>query len=896
MEKNTSCALIEEDFWGDSDDMDDFLSQVDVEEICSQSISENSDQCFSQDLKPDCSVDSEVDEDEPTTAHTDFLKTNFGYSKFRPMQWKIICSVIKKKRDVCVVMSTGYGKSLCYQYPAVFTGKTTIVVSPLISLMQDQVQKLEVFNIPACYLGSAQANQKAVKSAVLRGKYRIVYVTPEYIDCDSDFIQSVHRNVGIVCVAIDEAHCVSQWGHDFRDSYRLLGGIKAKLPEVVMMALTATATSVVQRDICSCLKLDNPLQVKTSFNRPNLYLQVKRKSSNPEYDLKDLITNKSNGDKLFGGSSIIYCPTKKETENVTKILKGIGVNCEAYHAGLSTKTRMNTHRKFVRDEIECVVATVAFGMGIDKPDVRNIIHYGAPKDIESYYQEIGRAGRDGLQSSCYTFYNNSDFILARMFANTIKNEKFKNYKISMAQEMKHYLSTISCRRRVILSYFGEKFPLQSTSDEDCCDNCQRRALGFTTTTDGEKVNYAKEAKDIFTAIKVTGNGRYGMGVPVMLLRGSTSRRLPEYLTKKTEYGSGKYRTEKWWKAFACQLMIEGYLSEMSVQHATWTTTKLTAKGLNWLNRWEKSKDSVLLVEPTQDMLSEERDIVAKTSLTKAIAVKSTVSENCIGRLLYKSKESLHVAPSSEKVLEPVSKRESELEGTLYQELLKFRGELARRHDCAPYMIASNKQLIDIVRHRRTTTESLNNVEGFSAKMCERFGKEIVELVSNFCEENDLATDKMPSVKKVVLPLTSLSATVSISYNAFHEENKSLEKIAKSRNMVLTTIEGHLSDALKAGYPVNLQRAGVTDDIYNRVISVCKATNFNSDGFKLAPIKEQLPDVSYGKIKLVLASWKRSGGEEFWETKYQSVTSSQGAKRKLPSSLTINHSSKRRLKI
>ncbi|CAI8023901.1 Werner syndrome ATP-dependent helicase [Geodia barretti] len=334
----------------------------------------------------------------PKQEDIDLLKRRFGHSNFKPEQWKIIHSLVFQKRDNCAVLATGFGKSLCYQYPAVVSGGLVLVVSPLISLMEDQVSALRVKGIPAVFLGSAQEASASARGKIMKGEYRVVYVTPEYVSHNQSFIQELDKRVGIVAVAVDEAHCVSQWGHDFRADYRELGTLRNALPQVPFLALTATATPPVRRDICSSLHLRDPLISYTSFDRANLYLEVWSKSDNALTDLKPLMAATKTEKRVtysFEGATIIYCPTRDTTSTIATLMKNVGVRCEAYHAGLSPDTRKSVHHKFLRDELQCIVATVAFGMGIDKPDIRTIIHYGAPKDIESYYQEIGRAGRDG---------------------------------------------------------------------------------------------------------------------------------------------------------------------------------------------------------------------------------------------------------------------------------------------------------------------------------------------------------------------------------------------------------------------------------------------------------------------------------------------------------------------
>ncbi|GFQ76564.1 werner syndrome ATP-dependent helicase homolog, partial [Trichonephila clavata] len=339
----------------------------------------------------------------PADDHFRILKQFFGHASFRPMQWKIIHTVVNEHKDVSAVMATGYGKSLCYQYPAVYTNKPVVVISPLISLMEDQVMALSVANIGACYLGSSQNQMGKVKEELLQGKYKVVYMTPEFAEGAEFLLKNLDSKIGIVLFAIDEAHCVSHWGHDFRASYRKLGKLRSNFSHVPFIAVTATATPTVLNDICSSLKLKNPVKVCSSFDRPNLYLEVCMKSGSAENDLLRVMCKKD-GKPGFSGPTIIYCPTRNSTEDVYKKLLDMKVSCQIYHAGMTPEQRKKAHREFVHDKVEVVVATVAFGMGIDKPDVRHVIHYGAPKDIESYYQEIGRAGRDGSPSICQVFY------------------------------------------------------------------------------------------------------------------------------------------------------------------------------------------------------------------------------------------------------------------------------------------------------------------------------------------------------------------------------------------------------------------------------------------------------------------------------------------------------------
>lgn len=818
--------------------------------------------------------ESLTNEPPPSEQHLRTLRANFGHSAFRPMQWKIVRSVLEEKRDNCVVMATGYGKSLCYQYPPVYTGKTAVVVSPLISLMEDQVRALAAANIPACLLGSAQNRQYEVIRDLEAGHYRVLYITPEYAESSVGLLSTLDERVGITLFAIDEAHCVSQWGHDFRSSYRKLGKLRMSFQHVPFLALTATATPNVRDDIIRALSLKNVILTCTSFDRPNLYLEVRRKGIMVD-DLREAIPEDNS-------ATIVYCPTRSATEEVNKTLSNLGFQCALYHAGLSLEARKKSHTMFLEDKVQVVVATVAFGMGIDKPDVRRIVHYGAPRDIESYYQEIGRAGRDGLPSTCMVFFSNGDLVTNKYLLKDISNPVFLQHKMDMLNKMQHYLSSTRCRRKLLLAHFAGAEADAVGGVPHCCDNCTRRLKQeklkgkeeVQAVKDG-KTNYTKEARLLFDIVMGT-NQRYGINVPIAVLRGSTSQKVPEYLRKSIYFGTGKHKTEVFWKAFARMLQSEGYLQEKAIHNVGmpkggaarfFSSIVLTQKANDWLRTNEE-----LLLEPTMELAEMEapRSLPKPQVLPRTVPPRPTAatdfSEILESRQKAKKEEEdslLSLARSGE------PSEDEKLRSELYTQLVELRNRMASECGYAPYMVFNNRILLAIAQSCPTSLERLEKVEGVSEAKVNKFGQRVVDAVAHFCEERGLqplddqneTLAGSPSLLNdpssyLVQQLSDTQRTTYLHYR----QNQNAADIASSRGLAVTTIMGHLAEAIKVGLPVDLESLGVTADILEVVTKAMET--LNGDISRLTPIKELCPEhVEFSHIKVVLGYLQAKYGIE-----------------------------------
>ncbi|MFO0794344.1 MAG: DNA helicase RecQ [Candidatus Brocadiaceae bacterium] len=502
------------------------------------------------------------------------LHKYFGYTSFFPLQEDIIKEALNR-RDVFVLMPTGGGKSLCYQLPALLFDGLTVVISPLIALMKDQVDGLLANGIPATFINSSLSYTEinGRKRSLANNEIKILYIAPERLFLP-DFLEFL-QGLKVCLVAIDESHCISEWGHDFRPEYRQLSILKDKFPQVPLMALTATATPVVQQDILTQLKLSDCKVFKASFNRKNLYYQIKPKE-NPYNQILHYLKDRKNE------SGIVYCQSRKTVENLATSLQKAGYRALPYHAGLTPETRTQNQERFIRDDVEIIVATIAFGMGIDKPNVRYVIHYDLPKSIEGYYQETGRAGRDGLKSDCILFFSYGDMFKIEHFILQKEAENERQVAYKQLRELVSYCEGNICRRKLLLAYFGEIF-----NEPNCenCDACLEPKERFDGTIAAQKILSCVYRVD----------ERFGINYVIDILQGAKNQKVLQnrHDTIKT-YGVGKEYSQQQWHSFIRELIQLGYLK---LDGDKYPILKLNEKSRNVLTGNEK----VFLTKPEEKL-------------------------------------------------------------------------------------------------------------------------------------------------------------------------------------------------------------------------------------------------------------------------------------------------------
>ncbi|XP_062410849.1 bifunctional 3'-5' exonuclease/ATP-dependent helicase WRN isoform X2 [Sardina pilchardus] len=828
---------------------------------------------------------------QPTPEQVKCLKMYFGHHSFKPVQWKVIHSVLKERRDNLVVMATGYGKSLCFQYPPVLCGNVSVVISPLIALMEDQVLQLQMSNIPSCYLGSAQ--KQDVSADLRKGHFRVVYMTPEYCSGNIALLEHLNNTIGLSLVAIDEAHCISQWGHDFRNAYRDLGKLKKALRNVPIVALTATASPSIREDIVKSLHLKDPIVTCTTFDRPNLYLDVNRKSSNILQDFKPLLNKKKGGGYEFEGPAIVYCAAKKLAERVAGELTKLEIRCGVYHAGLQIKQRRETQHRFMRDEIQCIVATVAFGMGINKADIRKVIHYGAPKEMESYYQEIGRAGRDGLPAACHVLWAPQDMGLNRFLLNQTNSDKMRIYKMQMMAKMEKYLNSTRCRRKLILSHFEDKQLRKVTSGilgtNKCCDNCKlgsTRAILSPSKADSDQSmqDFGEGAFQLLGAIDSLGE-RFGVTVPILFLRGSTAQKVPEKYRRLPLFGAGKTVPEAWWKALGRSLVIEGYLAECSGYNKFTTLCKITPKGRTWYSQAKVASQRTLLLQPNQDLrvrtsaprqntettnIRSQGPTIASESPQRADRFSSTPSSPSV----YKEGNASRTLPRLAALVAPkpqpppVSARDLELQTELYGKLVYERQKLASLRDIPPAILATNKILLDMAKTRPCTVASLKQVDGVSEAKSIML-QPLLHTIVQFCKTHSLQMS-IPSTAPSSAPAQTcppagsaapviMPDSVLTTYRLFQLEGKSLRQVCDLRSLPLSAVECHLLQALSSNQPLDLDRAGLTSHVRSTITRIITSPPVNSDLSDVKAIRARVPEeISTFLVRLTVTLLQRDG--------------------------------------
>ena len=598
------------------------------------------------------------------------LKTYFGYDSFRPLQEDIIRHLMDRK-DALVLMPTGGGKSICYQLPALLSEGTAVVVSPLISLMKDQVETLCANGIAAGALNSNndETENASLRRACMEGKLKLLYISPEKLLAEANYLL---RDMHISLFAIDEAHCISQWGHDFRPEYTQMGILHQLFPQVPIIALTATADKITREDIIKQLHLNQPRIFISSFDRPNLSLTVKRGYQQKEKSkaILDFIARHP------GESGIIYCMSRSKTETVAQMLQKQGIKSAVYHAGLSPARRDEAQDDFINDRVQVVCATIAFGMGIDKSNVRWVIHYNLPKSIESFYQEIGRAGRDGMPSDTLLFYSLADLILLTKFATDSGQQSINLEKL---QRMQQYAEADICRRRILLSYFGEN----TTCDCGNCDVCKNPPERFDGTIIVQKA---------LSAI-ARSEQQIGTGILVDILRGNMSSEVTErgYHRLKT-FGAGREVPVRDWHDYLLQMLQLGYFE---IAYNENNHLKITQSGTDVLF----GRARALLV-----------------TIRREEAVQAT-----------RGRKRKATVPTKELPL-GLPNKES---GELFEALRTLRKRLADQEALPAYIVLSDKVLHLLSASRPTTIEEFGNISGIGEYKKKKYGKEFVDLIRKY---------------------------------------------------------------------------------------------------------------------------------------------------------------------
>lgn len=743
------------------------------------------------------------------------LKETFGFSQFRGEQEEIIHNTMLGK-STFVIMPTGAGKSLCYQLPAISMDGTAIIISPLIALMKNQVDQMVAFGINAQFLNSSLSKPEItkVKKEVIAGDVKMLYIAPESLTKESNL--EFLKQAKISFVAIDEAHCISEWGHDFRPEYRkiksIIEGLDPKLP---IIALTATATPKVQIDIQKNLNLEDSTVFKSSFNRKNLYYEIRaKKDDNDKQIIKYIKAN-------HGKAGIIYCLSRKKVDEISELLTVNGIKSLPYHAGLDGPVRMANQEAFLNEEVEVMVATIAFGMGIDKPDVRFVIHYDAPKSLEGYYQETGRAGRDGLEGNCIMFYKYEDIVKLDKFNKDKAPVEKENSKM-LLNEIVSYSNLGICRRRQLLNYFGEYFP------DDCghCDNCEKPTPKFkveeeailaikTVQETGESFD-AQHLADVIMgveSISVSGVKHqklsvFGIGKKLLAIETDDDDDEPEEdedgnpipaKVTKTKKVNPMARPTDYWVSLIRQLTVYGYFDKDIDNYGV---VKVSIKGLAYL------KDSFPIT------LSKNHDY--EHDVDEADEEK----DNSAGSIAY--------------------------DEALFELLKNLRKKIAKEKNLPPYVIFQDPSLEEMATTYPSTKEDLANVNGVGMGKVVKFGKPFLDLITKYLEENDIETATEVVVKSAVN-----KSKIKIFIIQQIDRKIDLEEIAESKSLTINDLLTEIEHICFSGTKLHL------DYYLNQVIEPDKQDeifdyfmNSETDSITQALAECDIEDITEEELRLM----------------------------------------------
>lgn len=664
------------------------------------------------------------------------LKKYFGFSQFKGLQEQVITSILSKK-NTFVIMPTGGGKSLCYQLPALIQDGTAIVVSPLIALMKNQVDAIRSLSSEtgiAHVLNSSLTKTEIaqVKKDITSGLTKLLYVAPESLTKEEyvAFLQSVP----ISFVAIDEAHCISEWGHDFRPEYRNLKNIIKQLGQVPIIGLTATATPKVQEDILKNLDMSDANTFKASFNRPNLYYEVRTKTKNIESDIIRFIKQHK------GKSGIIYCLSRKKVEAIAEVLQVNGISAVPYHAGLDAKTRAKHQDMFLMEDVDVVVATIAFGMGIDKPDVRFVIHHDIPKSLESYYQETGRAGRDGGEGHCLAYYSYKD---------VEKLEKFMSGKpvaeqeigFALLQEVVAYAETSMSRRKFLLHYFGEEFDSETGEGADMDDNVRNPKSKVEAKDQAVKLlEIVRDTKHIYKSKEI-----------VFTLIGRVNAVIKAHKTDtQSFFGSGADHDEKYWMALLRQVLVAGYLSK---DIETYGVVKITKEGLNFIKK------------PVSFMMSEDHEY----------------------------------NESEDEAIVTASKSSGTADEVLMGMLRELRKKVAKKLGVPPFVVFQDPSLEDMALKYPITLPELYNIHGVGEGKAKKYGNDFITLINRYVEDNDIIRPD-----DLVVKSTGVNSVNKLYIIQNIDRKLPLSDIASAKGLSMDALIKEMEQIVYAGTKLNIK--------------------------------------------------------------------------------------------